>query len=85
MTGKRKVAGSNLVTDDFSTCNPTCSCGLCGYLGRSPGEGVKLGSNPRKADENHSLSHRIKSNQSTLAAKRTVKSPLSFLKEIPED
>jgi hypothetical protein len=25
----------------------TCSCGLCGYLGRNPGEGVKLGSNPR--------------------------------------
>jgi hypothetical protein len=23
MTGKRKVAGSNLVADDFSTCNPT--------------------------------------------------------------
>jgi hypothetical protein len=23
MTAKRKVAGSNLVTDDFSTCNPT--------------------------------------------------------------
>jgi hypothetical protein len=51
----------------------TCSCGLCGYLGRNPGEGVKLGSNPRKADEKHSLSHRIKSNQSTLPAKRTVK------------
>jgi hypothetical protein len=55
MTGKRKVAGSNLVTDDFSTCNPTCDCGLCGYLVRNPGEGVKLGSNPRKAGENHSL------------------------------
>jgi hypothetical protein len=23
MTAKRKVAGSNLVTDDFPTCNPT--------------------------------------------------------------
>jgi hypothetical protein len=23
MTAKRKVAGSNLVTDAFSTCNPT--------------------------------------------------------------
>jgi hypothetical protein len=70
MTAKRKVAGSNLVTDDFSTLL-ACSCGLCGYLGRNPGEGVKLGSNPRKADENHSLSHRIKSNQPTLAAERT--------------
>jgi hypothetical protein len=34
---------------------------------------VKLGDDLRKADENHSLSHHIKSNQSTLAAKRTVK------------
>jgi hypothetical protein len=23
MTAKRKVAGSNLVPDDFATCNPT--------------------------------------------------------------
>jgi hypothetical protein len=37
--------------------------------------GVKLGSNPRKADENHSLSHRNKSNQSILAAKWTVAIP----------
>jgi hypothetical protein len=44
-------------------------------LGRNPGEGVKLGSNPSRADENHSPSHSIKSNQSTLAAKRTVKRP----------
>jgi hypothetical protein len=43
MTAKRKVASSNLVTDDSSTCNPYCSCGLCGYLGRNPGEGVKTG------------------------------------------
>jgi hypothetical protein len=64
------------LTDDVSTCNPICSCGLCGYLGRNTGEGVKLGSNPRKADETHSLSQRIQSNQSTLAAKRTVKGPL---------
>jgi hypothetical protein len=53
--------------------------GFVGTWGpRNPGEGVKLGSKPRKADENQSLSHRIKSNKSTLAAKRTVKSPLSF-------
>jgi len=32
----------------FFSLHPTCSCGLCGYLGRNPGEGVKLGRNPRK-------------------------------------
>jgi hypothetical protein len=77
MKSKRKVAGSNLVTDNFLTCNPT-------YLQlwalwvpgeESWGRSKKLGSNPRKADENQSLSHRIRSNQSTVAAKRTVKSP----------
>jgi hypothetical protein len=47
--------------------------GFVGTWGES-WEGVKLGSNPRKADENHSLSHRVKSNHFTLAAKRTVKS-----------
>jgi hypothetical protein len=81
MTAKRKVASSNLITDDFLDCNPTskaCSCGLCGYLGMNSGEGVKLVSNPRKADKNHSPSHRIKSNQSTLAAKRTGKSPFFY-------
>jgi hypothetical protein len=69
MTAKRKV--------------PTCSCGLCGYLGRNPGEGVKLGGTSRKADENHSLSHRIKSNQSTLAAKRTVKKSYEYKSRNP--
>jgi hypothetical protein len=58
MTAKRKVAGSNLVTDDFPTCNPTY-LQLWVPVGRNPGEGGKLGSNPRKADENQSLSHRI--------------------------
>jgi hypothetical protein len=71
MTAKRKVAGSNLVTDDFSTCNPTY---LQLWALWVPGEGVKLGSNSRKADENQSLFLRIKPDQSTLAAKRTVKS-----------
>jgi hypothetical protein len=46
-TVKRKVAGSNLVSDDFSTCTlPTCKShnrGLCGYLGRNPGQGVLIG------------------------------------------
>jgi hypothetical protein len=79
MTAKRKVVGSNLVTDDFSTCNPTyLQLWALWIPGRNPGEGVKLGSNPRKADENHSLSYSIKSNQSTLAAKRTVISLFFF-------
>jgi len=34
--------------------------------------------------KNHSLSHRIKSNQSTLAAKWTVKSPLSYFLGSPD-
>jgi len=33
----------------FFNLHPTCSCGLCEYLGRNPREGVKRGSNPRKA------------------------------------
>jgi hypothetical protein len=45
-------------------------------LGKAEG---KLGNNPRKADKNYSLSHRNKSDQSTLAAKWTVKSPLEEL------
>jgi hypothetical protein len=66
MTAKRKVAGSNLLTDNFSTCNPTY---LRLWALWVPGEESWGRSDPRKADENQSLSHRIKSNQSTLAAK----------------
>jgi len=41
MTVRRRVAGSIPVFDGSSACTlHTCSCGLCGYLGRNPGEGV---------------------------------------------
>jgi hypothetical protein len=41
---KGEVAGLNLVPDDFSICT-LCKSGrrLCGFPGRNPGEGVKLG------------------------------------------
>jgi len=45
---------------------------------------VKLGVIPGRQMKTRSLSQGIKSNQSTLAAKRTVKSPLSFILGSPE-
>jgi len=44
MTAKRMVGGSNPDPVGFSIGTLlTCSCGLCGYLGRNPVEGEKTG------------------------------------------
>jgi hypothetical protein len=47
MTVKPKVTGSNLTHDNFAIRTLlNRSCGACGYLGRKPGEGVKVGGIP---------------------------------------
>jgi hypothetical protein len=46
------VADSNLLPDYISLCTLlTSSCVPCGYLGRNPREGVKLGRTPRKVTQ----------------------------------
>jgi hypothetical protein len=74
MTVKRQVAGSNLVSDDFSNMHPTyLPLGLCGYLGTRS----KLGRNLRTVTQTKIVSPPLstcKSNYPNLAAKRKVKS-----------
>jgi len=72
VTAKRKVADSKPVPDGFSACTLlTCSCGLCGCLGRYPGKESTWGGIPGRSDPRPPLSM-CQSNQPSLAAKRTV-------------
>jgi hypothetical protein len=87
-TVKRQVAGSILVSDDFSICILLSRIrGLCGTRGGIPGkEGEKLGRNPRKVTQmetNPLPLPTCQSKQPNLAA-NGLKTYLIFLKSAME-
>jgi len=70
MTAKQKVAGSNPVSDGFSACTLLA---VVGFVGRS-----KSGEESQEGQIRTPLSM-YQSSQPNLAAKQTVKKPLTFL------
>jgi len=68
-------------SDGFSGCTQlTCSCGLCGYLGRNPGEELNWGGIPGRSDKSTpSLNVLVQSAKS--GCKWGVENPLSFLSQ----
>jgi hypothetical protein len=75
MTFERKVADSNPISGDLSSCILR-SRGICEYPRRNPGEGVKLGGGIQEghADENNVLpSPTVSVQLAKPGCKRTVK------------